>query len=49
MKHVIIVGDGMADYPVESLGGKTPLMEARDPLHGLDGQTGRDRIGQDRS
>ncbi len=25
MKHLIILGDGMSDYPVESLGGKTPL------------------------
>jgi 2,3-bisphosphoglycerate-independent phosphoglycerate mutase len=31
MKYVIIVGDGMADYPVESLGRKTPLMVARTP------------------
>jgi 2,3-bisphosphoglycerate-independent phosphoglycerate mutase len=31
MKYVVIVGDGMADYPVESLGGKTPLMVARTP------------------
>jgi 2,3-bisphosphoglycerate-independent phosphoglycerate mutase len=31
MKYVIIVGDGMADYPIESLGGKTPLMAARTP------------------
>ena len=31
MKYVIIVGDGMADYPVEGLGGKTPLMAARTP------------------
>lgn len=31
MKYVIIVGDGMADYPVGSLGGKTPLMVARTP------------------
>jgi 2,3-bisphosphoglycerate-independent phosphoglycerate mutase len=31
MKYVIIVGDGMADYPVESLEGKTPLMVARTP------------------
>jgi 2,3-bisphosphoglycerate-independent phosphoglycerate mutase len=30
-KYVIMVGDGMADYPVESLGGKTPLMVARTP------------------
>lgn len=25
MKYVVILGDGMADYPIESLGGKTPL------------------------
>lgn len=31
VKYVIIVGDGMADYPVESLGGKTPLMVAKTP------------------
>ena len=31
MKYVLIVGDGMADYPVEGLNGKTPLMMARTP------------------
>ena len=31
MKYVIIVGDGMADDPVQSLGGRTPLMVARTP------------------
>jgi len=31
MKYAIIVGDGMADYPIESLGGKTPLGAARTP------------------
>jgi 2,3-bisphosphoglycerate-independent phosphoglycerate mutase len=31
IKHVVIVGDGMADYPVESIGGKTPLMVAKTP------------------
>ena len=25
MKYVLIIGDGIADRPVESLGGKTPL------------------------
>jgi 2,3-bisphosphoglycerate-independent phosphoglycerate mutase len=25
MKHIILLGDGMADYPISSLGGKTPL------------------------
>lgn len=32
MKKVILVGDGMGDYPVESLGGKTPL-QAANPSH----------------
>lgn len=31
MKYVVLVGDGMADYPVESLKGKTPLMAAKTP------------------
>ncbi len=31
MKYVVIVGDGMADYGIEGLGGKTPLMAARTP------------------
>lgn len=29
MKYIVILGDGMADYPNESLGGKTPLMTAK--------------------
>ena len=31
MKYVVIIGDGMADYAVEDLGGKTPLMLAKTP------------------
>ena len=31
MKYIVLVGDGMADYPVESLKGKTPLMVAKTP------------------
>ncbi len=31
MKYVILLGDGMADYPLEELGGKTPLEAARTP------------------
>jgi len=31
MKYIIILGDGMADYPVARLGGKTPLQAARKP------------------
>lgn len=32
MKYVILLGDGMADYPVEKLGGKTPLQCAFTPF-----------------
>lgn len=31
MKYVLIIGDGMADNPVEALGGKTPLEHAATP------------------
>lgn len=31
MKHIIILGDGMADWPVKSLGGKTLLQVAHIP------------------
>ena len=31
MKYVVILGDGMADFPNEKLGGKTPLMLAKKP------------------
>lgn len=31
MKYVVVVGDGMADYPLEELGGKTPLQVAEKP------------------
>ena len=31
MKHIIILGDGMADEPIESLGGLTPLQYAKTP------------------
>lgn len=44
MKHIIILGDGMADWPVKSLGGKTLLQAARtsymDKLARM-GRTGR--------
>ena len=32
MKHIIILGDGMADLPVERLGGKTLLQHAHKPI-----------------
>lgn len=31
MKSVIVLGDGMGDYPIKELGGKTPLEAARTP------------------
>ncbi|MEK7230152.1 MAG: phosphoglycerate mutase, partial [Candidatus Binatota bacterium] len=31
MKYVILQGDGMADYPLDSLGGQTPLEAAATP------------------
>ena len=31
MKYIVILGDGMADYPQQSLGGKTPLELADKP------------------
>jgi 2,3-bisphosphoglycerate-independent phosphoglycerate mutase len=31
MKYVILVGDGMGDYPIPELGGKTPLAGAHTP------------------
>ena len=31
MKYIVILGDGMADYPLDELGGKTPLEIARKP------------------
>jgi 2,3-bisphosphoglycerate-independent phosphoglycerate mutase len=43
MKFVIVVGDGMADYPVESLGGKTPLMAAQTPY--MDWMASQGEIG----
>ncbi len=31
MKYIVLVGDGMADYPLKELGGKTPLEAANKP------------------
>ncbi|MGN1007409.1 MAG: cofactor-independent phosphoglycerate mutase [Butyricicoccus sp.] len=32
MKYVVVLGDGMADEPIEQLGGKTPLAYAKTPM-----------------
>ena len=31
MKYIVMLGDGMADYPIEELNGKTPLQMAKKP------------------
>lgn len=44
MKHIIILGDGMADHAVERLGGKTPMQHAHTPYMDMlarEGKTGR--------
>ncbi|MCX8183579.1 MAG: cofactor-independent phosphoglycerate mutase [Crenarchaeota archaeon] len=43
MKHLVIVGDGMADYPVEKANGKTPLQIAEKP--NMDEIARRGRMG----
>ncbi|MBQ7653954.1 MAG: cofactor-independent phosphoglycerate mutase [Clostridia bacterium] len=43
MKYAVILYDGMADYPVDELGGKTPMMCAKKPV--LDSLAGKGKIG----
>lgn len=43
MKYLVIVGDGMADYPVEEADGKTPLQVAEKPS--MDEIARRGRMG----
>lgn len=31
MKYIVIIGDGMADFSLDQLGGKTPLMASHKP------------------
>ena len=35
MKYLILLGDGMADWPVPDLGGRTPLDVARSKLEAV--------------
>jgi 2,3-bisphosphoglycerate-independent phosphoglycerate mutase len=44
MKTIIILADGMSDYPIADLGGKTPLMAARTPA--IDRLCSRSRCGR---
>lgn len=43
MKYVIVLGDGMADEPIEQLGGKTPLEYANTPA--LDDLSKKSEVG----
>jgi 2,3-bisphosphoglycerate-independent phosphoglycerate mutase len=43
MKYVVILGDGMADWPIAELGGKTPLFSAETPT--LDALAPKSEIG----
>jgi len=52
MKYIVLVGDGMADYPVSELGGRTPLEAARTPnmdFIAQHGKLGRVKTIPDRS
>ena len=35
MKYIVVLGDGMADYPIDEIGGKTPLEYAKTPMMDL--------------
>jgi len=41
MKYIILVGDGMADYPIKELGERTPLETARTPNMDFIAKAGR--------
>lgn len=41
MKYVVLLGDGMADWPLEALGGRTPLQAAHKPNMDLIARKGR--------
>lgn len=45
MKYVVILGDGMADYPVDAFDGKTILEVADKPTIRLYGTAWRDGYG----
>jgi 2,3-bisphosphoglycerate-independent phosphoglycerate mutase len=44
VKAVVILGDGMADYPVPELGGQTPLMAAATPAMDRIAKNGRNGL-----
>ncbi len=49
MKHIIILGDGMADEPIEALGGKTPMQYAKTPYMDKLAELGSNRADENRS
>lgn len=44
MKYILLVFDGMSDYPVDALDGKTPLIAAKTPY--MDDLAQRGRVGR---
>lgn len=46
MKRIVILGDGMADEPIASLGGKTPMQVAHTPYMDLLARQGRSGLLQ---
>lgn len=46
MKYVVLLGDGMADYPLDELGGLTPLQAARIPNMDLMAKQGKCGLAQ---
>lgn len=44
MKYIVVLGDGMADYPIDEIGGKTPLEYANTPM--MDLMAEKAEIGQ---
>ena len=43
MKYIVVLGDGMADRPIEELNGKTPLEAANTPV--MDDMAGKGIVG----
>ncbi|MBR2404792.1 MAG: cofactor-independent phosphoglycerate mutase [Clostridia bacterium] len=43
MKYIVILADGMADYPVDELGGKTPMQVAHKP--NIDSLAAKSEVG----
>ena len=44
MKYLMIIGDGMADYPVPELGNRTPLQAANKPNMDMIAAKGRNGL-----